>query len=139
MFQSTTERVSNHTSEAQRRKLDQQLLDTIDEYRSASPYQISKRLAELDDEWDLERVIEIEAPLMIGLGAGLGLFHSPKWFGLSAAAAAMVILHNTQGWYPLLPLFQRMGIRSQNDIETERNALRVLRRDHEKYARQSRH
>lgn len=135
MIQSTTERVESNTSEAHREELDQQLRETISRYRNADRQQIDKRIAELDQEWDVERMIEVEAPLMIGLGAGLGLLRSPKWFGLSAAAAVMVILHNTRGWYPLLPIFQRMGIRSQNDIEQERSALRVLRKDHERYTR----
>ena len=135
MVQSTTERVDNNISQERREELDRQLKEAISKYQHADSQQIDRRLAELDQEWDIERVIEVEAPLMIGLGAGLGLLHSPKWFGLSAVAASMVILHNTQGWYPLLPVFQRMGIRSQNDIEQERSALRVLRKDHEAYTR----
>lgn len=94
---------------------------------------IERRLQELDREWNVERFIEIEAPLTIGLGIALGLSHDRKWFALSAAAAGMVVLHSLQGWYPLLPLFRRMGIRSQDEIEQERNALRVLRGDHASY------
>lgn len=135
MLQSTTERVENNTSRAHREALDQQLRENIAKYIYADRRQIDDRIAELDQEWDLERVIEVEAPLMIGLGAALGLLHSPKWFGLSAFAAANVILHSTQGWYPLLPIFQSMGIRSQNDIEVERSALRVLRKDHRLYTK----
>lgn len=70
---------------------------------------------------------------MIGLGIALGLARGRKWFGLSAMAASMVILHGVQGWYPLLPLFRRLGVRSQNEIEEERHALRILRGDHETY------
>jgi hypothetical protein len=41
----------------------------------------------------------------------------------------MVFLHAIQGWYPLLPLFRRMGIRSQDEIDRERYALKALRGD----------
>lgn len=131
----TTERVRNNTAPAQREQFEQQLRRNIAHYMTADKHQIDQRLAELDREWNVERMIEVEAPIMIGLGALLGLTRSPKWFGLSVFAAGMVIVHNTQGWYPLLRIFQRMGIRSQQHIEEERSALRVLRNDHQAYTK----
>lgn len=135
MLPSTIDRVAINTSQERRQLLDRQLKARITAYQGADRQRIDQRLAELDNEWDIERLIEVEAPLMIGLGATLGLLYNPKWLGLSAAAAAMVILHNLQGWYPLLPLFHRLGIRSQTDIEQERSALRVLRQDPQIYSR----
>ena len=41
----------------------------------------------------------------------------------------MVFLHAVQGWYPLLPLFRRMGIRTETEIATERYALKAIRGD----------
>lgn len=76
---------------------------------------------------------------MIALGIALGVLNNRKWFAVSAMAASMVLLHNVQGWYPLLPLFRRMGIRTQQEIEQERMALRALRGDHETYQPQSVH
>ena len=34
-----------------------------------------------------------------------------------------------QGWYPLLPLFRRMGIRTRQEIDREKFALKTLRGD----------
>jgi hypothetical protein len=94
-------------------------------------------LRELDSEWNIERVIEVEAPTMISLGAALGFLAGRKWFSLSAMAASMVVLHNLQGWYPLLPLLlpllRKLGVRTQPEIEQERMALKVLRGDHQAY------
>lgn len=133
MLSETTQRVEINTSPALNQQFDNQLQENLSRYLDADHATIDRRLAELDREWNVERFIETEAPLMIGLGIALGLTRSRKWFGLSAMAAGMVILHGVQGWYPLLPVFRRLGVRSQNEIEEERAALRVLRGDHEAY------
>jgi hypothetical protein len=129
----TTERVEVNTAPAVNRKFEDQLKENIARYAAEGQPGIDQRLRELDREWNTERAIEVEAPMMIGLGIALGNLHDRKWFAVSAMAAGMVILHSVQGWYPLLPLFRRMGLRSQYEIEQERNALRALRGDHLAY------
>lgn len=133
MLSETTQRVEINTSPAVNQQFDEQLQENLSRYLDADHAAIDRRLGELDREWNVERFIEAEAPLMIGLGIALGLTRGRKWFGLSAMAASMVILHGVQGWYPLLPIFRRLGVRSQNEIEEERAALRILRGDHEAY------
>jgi hypothetical protein len=41
----------------------------------------------------------------------------------------MMLLHAIHGWYPLLPVLRRIGVRSQDEIERERYALKALRGD----------
>lgn len=135
----TTQRVERNTPPEVTREIDERLRQSLSYYSNAGPNEIEMRLQELDREWNVERLIETEAPTMIGLGLALGILHDRRWFALPAIAASMVILHNLQGWYPLLPLFRRLGIRSQNEIEQERSALRVLRGDHETYQSRSVH
>lgn len=139
MLPATVQRVEANTSPALTRRFEDQLRANISRYVGADRSTIDQRLGELDREWNVERLIETEAPLMIGLGIALGLAKDRKWFALSALAASMVILHNLQGWYPLVPLFRRLGLRTQNEIEQERNALRLLRGDHETYQTRSIH
>ncbi|HJU72082.1 MAG TPA: hypothetical protein VJ603_09555 [Paucimonas sp.] len=126
----TTQRVEANTPDAINRQTGQQARETFSRYADASPQQIDQRLRELDREWNTERIIETEAPLTVALGAVLGLVHDRRWFALSATAAGMLLLHNLQGWYPLLPVLRRLGVRSQNEIEQERSALRALRSGH---------
>ena len=42
---------------------------------------------------------------------------------------AMLVLHATHGWYPLLPIFRRMGVRTRDEIDRERYGLKALRGD----------
>ncbi len=133
MLSDTTRRVELNTSPVLTQEFESQLKENLSRFVGADRQAIDQRLQELDREWDIERAIESEAPTMIGLGIALGIFHNRKWFAVSAMAASMVILHSLQGWYPLLPLFRRLGLRSQQEIEQERMALKVLRGDHEAY------
>lgn len=139
MLSPTARRVELNTSPALNRKFQRQLEANISRYMGADRAAIDRRLRELDREWNVERLIETEAPLMIGLGIALGLLKDRKWFAVSAFAASMVILHSLQGWYPLIPVFRRLGLRTQNEIEEERNALRMLRGDHDMYRTRSIH
>jgi hypothetical protein len=135
----TVDKVERNTAPELNEKFESQLKDYVTKYIGADRHTIDMRLQELEKEWNVERMIEVEAPSMIGLGIGLGLIHDRKWFALSAMAASMVILHNLQGWYPMLPLFRRMGLRSQSEIDREYMALRVLRGDNEAFERHSVH
>jgi hypothetical protein len=87
------------------------------------------RLEELDREWDLERVLEVEASSMGLVGLALSAFVDKRLLVLPGFVSAMVFLHATQGWYPLLPIFRRLGLRSRNEIDRERYALKALRGD----------
>ena len=89
----------------------------------------SRQLVEVDREWDFARVLESESSLMglVGLALGVGVHRG--FLFVPGFVAAMVFLHATQGFYPLLPLFRRLGIRSQDEIDRERYALKALRGD----------
>jgi hypothetical protein len=90
---------------------------------------VSGRLEELDGEWDLERVLETEASSIGLAGLILAFFVSKRFLLLPGVVGTMVFLHATQGWYPLLPIFRRLGLRTRNEIDRERYALKALRGD----------
>lgn len=96
-------------------------------FYAAHPELVEERLEDLDHEWDIERVIEIEAPMMTLTGLTLGLTRSRRWLLLPLLVQAMMLLHARQGFYPLLPLFRRMGLRTDQEIHAERFALKAAR------------
>lgn len=99
---------------------------------------LSLRLRALRREWDVERGIETEAPLMIMAGAALGAFVDRRLLAIPAVAASMLLLHSFQGWYPLLPVFRRLGIRTTREIADEAYALKRQRGDFDQIARDGR-
>lgn len=139
MASPTVQGAESDASPALERGFNEQLKQSISRYMGADRETLDRRLDELDGEWNVERLIEIEAPVTIALGILLGLARSRKWLMVSALAAGMVILHSVRGLYPLLPLFRAMGLRTQNEIEQERIALRMLRGDYESYRPRSIH
>lgn len=119
------DRVRKHTLASVNDQLDRATEDRLTWFGD-HPEQIADRVAELEREVDVERVIEVEAALTILLGIGLGLGRSRRWFLLPMFAGGMLLLHNVAGPYPLLPLLRRLGFRTQGEIEWERWQLEKI-------------
>jgi hypothetical protein len=128
MINTTTERVPQNTAgdvnQQMRRDTEKRIA-----YYTHHPDQIDQRLRELDEEWDIERLIEVEAPTMSLTGLLFGIAFSRKWLLIPLFAQSMVLLHSLQGWYPLLPAFRRLGFRTEREIAIERYALKAIRGD----------
>lgn len=124
----TNQRVRCNTAGPVNRRIEQRTLARL-AYFAEHPDEIDERLAELDAEWDVERLIEAEGSTTIMAGVALGVLGSRRWLALPAFATGMLLLHNIQGWYPLLPIFRRFGIRTEGEIAQERYALIALRGD----------
>jgi hypothetical protein len=96
---------------------------------SASTDDITRRITQLDYEWDFDRTVETEASLMGLLGLALGLTVDRRFLAVPAVVSTMLVLHATHGWYPLLPLFRRVGVRTRDEIDRERYGLKAIRGD----------
>ena len=59
----------------------------------------------------------------------MGAIVSRKWFALPGVVAGFLLQHALQGWCPPLPIFRRLGVRTQSEIDHERYALKALRGD----------
>ena len=96
---------------------------------SASTDELTRRVTQLNYEWDFDRTVETEASLMGLLGLALGIAVDKRFLVLPAFVSTMLIVHATHGWYPLLPLFRRIGVRTQDEIDRERYGLKAIRGD----------
>ena len=129
MVPETSTRVTGHTAEHINASIRRQTEENIARTAAAGPEAISRRLAELDREWDIERALEANAASMALLGLGVGAFFDHRWFVLPAVVAGFLLQHAVQGWCPPVPLFRRLGVRTQTEIDEERYALKALRGD----------
>jgi hypothetical protein len=91
--------------------------------------EINRRLLELDKEWDIERVIQLNAGSVALAGIALASVHNKKWLIMSALVTSFLVQHSVQGWCPPVPLFRSFGIRTKSEIERERIALKAVRGD----------
>ena len=91
---------------------------------------IARRLAELDREWDIERVTMLSATIDAFVTLGLGIWRGRRWLvgGLAFLGSAM-LAHTIAGQCPSLPHYRRLGVRTRDEIDWERYALKALRGD----------
>jgi hypothetical protein len=87
------------------------------------------RLAELDREWDIERLLQANASTLVVLGTLLGAKIDRRFLLLPAAVLTFFAQHALQGWCPPLPILRRNGVRAAREIERERYAIKALRGD----------
>lgn len=125
---STTTHVAENTPDEINRRIARDI-DASIRWHALHPAEIDRRLAELDHEWDIERVLEANAATIALGGVLLGAFVDRRWLVLPAAVTAFLLQHAIQGWCPPVPMFRRMGIRTAAEIDRERYALKALRGD----------
>jgi hypothetical protein len=63
------------------------------------------------------------------LGLALATTVNSKFVLLPAGVLGFFAQHALQGWCPPIPVFRRLGVRTQREIERERYALKALRGD----------
>jgi hypothetical protein len=121
--------VRDNTSPEVARRIRAQTEASVAACARGGPSAIEQRLFELDREWDVERCLETGAASLSLLGVALGSTLNRKWFLLPAAVGAILLQHTMQGWCPPLPVLRRMGVRTADEINQERYALKALRGD----------
>lgn len=91
---------------------------------------IMKRLAELDSEWDIDRVLMANFAVAGGLAYTLGLARPAHrrrrangFTTLLGVQLGFLLLHATMGWCPPMAVWRRLGVRSKPEIEAERDFL----------------
>ena len=128
MLPSTTSRVERNTADIVNRQIRQRIEENI-AYFAENPHEIERRLHELDHEWDIERTLEANAASLSLAGVTLGTTLDKRWLLLPAAVTGFLLQHALQGWCPPIAIFRRRGVRTAQEINQERYALKALRGD----------
>jgi len=124
----TTQRVALHSAGWKTVRIEKETAQRLWYYLD-HPHEIDQRLRELDEEWDIERLLEANASTLALLGMGLGLAVNRRFYLISALVMGFLLQHALQGWCPPVPLFRRLRVRTQSEIELERYSLKALRGD----------
>lgn len=125
----TTQRVELHTAPALNEAIRQRADAQIVRLEGAPGAEVEQRLRALDREWDVERLLQTNAAVIVLLGLALASRVSRKFLLLPAGVFGFFAQHALQGWCPPIPVFRRLGVRTQREIERERYALKALRGD----------
>ena len=109
-------------------KIDTQIRENLNKYYHDRS-EIDKRLWELDREWDIERILELNAAAISFMGIWRGLTQNKLWLILPLAVTTLLATHAVEGWCPPVVLFRRLGFRTRAEIDKERYALKTIRGD----------
>lgn len=107
-------------------------------YYAERPNEISRRLAELDEEWHLERALEVNAAGAGLIGLALGTARGSRFLLLPLLASAFLLQQAMQGRCLPASVLRRIGFRTAREVERERAALKALRGDFERVPREGR-
>jgi hypothetical protein len=129
MFPSTVDRVPAQTADEVNRQISEQTRRSVAFYAHAGKAALDQRLRELDEEWDIERVLETNAAIACLTGVVLGATVDRRFFYFPAVVGGFLLQHALQGWCPPVPVFRRLGVRTSYEIDEERYALKALRGD----------
>lgn len=128
-FPSTADRVPLNTADEHNRRIRTDMERRVAHYGRMGRAAIDKRLAELDEEWDIERQLETNAASAVIVGCTLSLAVDRRFILLPLAVGGFLLQHALQGWCPPIPIFRAWGVRTQSEIDEERYALKALRGD----------
>jgi hypothetical protein len=125
----TRDRVHAHTAPHVNERIGRETERHILRAASLNKTALSRRIAELDEEWDIERYLEMNASALAFGGVALGLLVNKKFLLLPAVVLPFLFQHAVQGWCPPIPFLRRRGIRTRKEIDTEKYALKAMRGD----------
>jgi len=92
-------------------------------YANETEAVIKQRIDALDNEWDMDRMLQLNGSILSIAGVALGARVHKNWFILPGVIAGFLALHAVKGWCPPVPLFKAMGVRTRKDIDKEKYGL----------------
>jgi hypothetical protein len=123
--QSSLDRVRRSTPAHLNEEIDHQTDLNIEYYKNKNKAEILDRIQMLDREWDIERLLAVNASTLALTGLILGLTKNRKWFLLPGIVLPFLLQHGVQGWCPPLPILRRYGIRTRGEIDREKYTLKA--------------
>src|SRR5688572_16174946 len=127
-----SDRVRANTATEINEKIDRQITESVRFYSGKSEDKITQRIHDLEREWDMERLLETNASALAFTGLVLGIIRNRKWLIVPSVVLPFLFQHAIQGWGPPVPIFRRLGVRTRDEINREKYALKALRGDFEK-------
>jgi hypothetical protein len=127
---STVKKAAYHTCNKVNQDIRYKTVNCISVYKDGGNAVLSDRIERLNREWDIERVLETNAASVILLSSIMG-YKKKKcgWFLITGTVGIFLLQHALQGWCPPLPFIRKLGIRTAEEINQEKTALKLIRGD----------
>ena len=129
------DRVRTNTAAEVNRRIEEEAQRRVARFAGRSEAAVSRRIEELDAEWDMERYLEMNASALALTGTLLGWLVNKKFLAIPCIVLPFLFQHSLQGWCPPVPILRRRGVRTRKEIDAEKYALKALRGDFAKVAK----
>jgi hypothetical protein len=123
LMNTVSDRVRQVTSPAANKKVAEKTQSNVVHYANETESVIQKRIEQLDREWDMERLLALNASVLTLTGVVLGSRVNKRWFWMPGVVASFLGLHAVSGWCPPVPLFRAFGVRTRMEIDKEKYGL----------------
>ncbi|MDQ6618432.1 MAG: hypothetical protein M3Z31_01815 [Pseudomonadota bacterium] len=127
----TRDPVRAYSSPAVNERLDRETLQRLRRHADRSPDSIAQQLERLDSEWDIHRVLQVNAAAIGLTGLALAMVRHRRWLIVPGLLLSVLGWHALHRGSPPVQLLRRLGVRTQREIERERYALKGVRGDFE--------
>lgn len=98
-------------------------------YFRDNPSELDRRIAELDEEWDVGRVLQVVTSGITLAAFWMSLSKTRLFLLVPLVLAGGAFHHGLTGASPAVDLARRLGFRTRDEIDEERVALKALRGD----------
>lgn len=139
LIPATTRRVSRKTDKTINSQIRERTIVNI-KNQGIEENKLSDRIKELNYEWDIERILEANASSIVLVSSILGFMKNKNhWFLLTGFVGFFLLQHAFQGWCPPVPIFRKLGIRTEQEIQNEKFTLKILRGDFHQLSSETKH
>lgn len=130
MLPPTVDKAARRTCPMVNRKIRDRTSARLNFYQGCGEQTLTKRVTELNREWDTERVLETNAASFVLIASLLGYKKSHCCcFLMTGTVGFFLLQHAMQGWCPPLPVIRRLGVRTAEEIYQEKTVIKFMRGD----------
>lgn len=126
---SQQDRIRDHSPDYINDRIEREIADNVRHYARSSEDDVSRRISELESEWDIDRATMMFFSVVGAIALTLGTRKNKKFLGLLGIQLPFLAWHAFYGWCPPVALLRRLGFRSSKEIDAEKYALKTLRGD----------
>jgi hypothetical protein len=129
MVAPTVEKMESNTDSRIKEQIRDETSERLAKYENANLHELTYRLVELDQEWDVERILQFGFSSAVLGGIALSKLSNKKWIVFPCLAASFLMQQLVAGWCPPFLVLRRLGFRTAAEINHERMALKIMRGD----------
>jgi hypothetical protein len=117
-----SDRVRRMSTESANRKIDADTRDAIARTEAGGRLAIERRLAEIQQEWDIDRVLMLNFGVLV-FAQLVAARKDRRWLWGPLVQTPFLVMHAIAGWCPPSLWFRPLGFRTRFEIQAEREAL----------------